>query len=311
MKRKLSPSGLTIDTGNSENVFGFVPTASPIRNVTKKARPSLLSGLNIDTSVRSPTPVPTKTVKELIDDFKNNIDKQEVKNITNDVYRNAYNSQESVLDIIMTFVNETPNTTHQRKRFDIYPNPRYNMYVYKRDNSAYKVYNYERSSVADFAILREIIWQKYAHSISQTCEMKVPKIQKYGYAENKYDNEHFPYSCFFLIQMEWIDMPTLKKSKPKKDCESLAIRVNDIQTCMKTNGLYHNDYHYENILLGENGEIGVIDFGRSNYASDVLVNRNIYHCDKDGKLKTDRTGGRKTRKQTREKRKQTRDKKRK
>ena len=304
MKRKLSPSGLTIDTGNSENVFRFVPTASPIRNVTKKARPSLLSGLNIDTSFRPPTSVPTKTIKELIDDFKNNIDNQEVKNITDDVYKNAYNHQKSVLDIIESLKNEKPKTTHRRKKFDIYPNPRYNMYVYKRGNSAYKVYNYERSSVADFAILREIIWQKYAHSISQTCKMKVPKIQKYGYAENKYDNEHFPYSCFFLIQMEWIDMPTLKNSKPKKDCESLATRVNNIQTCMETNGLYHNDYHYENILLGENGEIGVIDFGRSNYESDVLVNRNIYHCDKDGELKTNRIGGRKTRKKTNKKRKQ-------
>jgi hypothetical protein len=325
MKRKPSPSGLTIDTEGS--VFGFVPPVSPIRNVTKKVRPSLslLSGLNgppltIDTSFRPPTHVPTKTIKELIDDFKNNIDNQKVKKITDDVYRNAYNHQKSVLDIIESLKNEKPKTTHRSKKIDIYPNPRYNMYVYKRGNSAYKVYNYERSSVADFAILREIIWQKYAYSISQTCKMKVPKIQKYGHAENKYDNEQFneqfPYPCFFLIQMKWIDMPTLKNSKPKKDCESLATRVNNIQTCMETNGLHHNDYHHENILLGENGEIGVIDFGRSNYESDVLVNKNTYRCDEDGTLKTNRTGGRKTRKKTNKKenkqeikRKQTRDKK--
>ena len=60
--------------------------------------------------------------------------------------------------------------------------------------------------------------------------------------------------------MEYIDAPTLRKTKKVETLKEKTDLVND---CLKTNNLFHNDYHIENILVGDNDKISVIDYGRA------------------------------------------------
>lgn len=257
-----------------------------------------------------------KDLRELIDNFKTlNHDKPELLNIANDVYQSEYNNQKKTSEVIHYATTECghPIAVHKYKQFDIVPHPRYSMFVYKDriKNTAIKIYNYECKPEADFAIIQEIVWQKYAEFISHDCQMKTPKILQYGCGKNENKSEDFIYDCFFFIEMEWMDMPTLDKqygniNGNQERCNSVAERINSVQQCMENRGLYHNDFHHQNVLLDfdktdENKiDVGVIDYGRSGSVPYSFENLNMYRCDKKHRLKTLRTvsskGGKPSRK---------------
>jgi len=298
MKRSLTIPSLKLDEYSSHDSTNFVVESqkkikknySPIQ-----VRPSFGLTLDIHSAHNIPI-VDEKTVQERMNEYIRELNNPNPKiiEIARDIMNYAYSYKKlhnakirRIRDSVFPFV-----SSHRYKKFDIYPNPKYNMYVYKIRNSAYKIYNYEKSSAADFLILREILWQKYAYSISRNCEMKIPKIKDYGYVQNNKPDDQFPYSCIFLIEMEWMNIPTLDSQrstiKETGTCEDTAKRLNNVQTCMETNGFYHNDFHHQNVLLGEDGEIGVIDFGRSDVRPVNFENQDKYRCDKDGNLKTKR-----------------------
>jgi hypothetical protein len=274
----------------------------------QKKRPNFLSNLFINVNAEPDITGRTtnnNALAELISDFKTlNHDKEELLEVANSVYQSEYNNQESVYEFIRNTIETCgkPIAVHQRKQFDILPHPRYSMFVYKdrNKNTAIKIYNYECTPEADFAILQEIVWQKYAERISNICQMKTPTIIQYGRCKNEKLSENFMYNCFFFIEMEWMDMPTLDKQYDNingnaEKCNSVADRINGVQQCMEDKGLYHNDFHHQNVLLDFNGtnrnniNVGVLDYGRSGSVPYGFENLNIYKCDKEHRLKTRRT----------------------
>ncbi len=272
--------------------------------------PSRLKNLSINIDDGFESLSMDNQLNTLIENFKTfNNDKEELLEVANDVYTSNYDNQDSVSKFIRNTIKKCgePIAVHHRRQFDIEPNPKYSAFVYKdtQKNRAIKIYNYDCSDVADFAILQEIVWQKYAERISDICQMKIPAIIRYGRCTNKKLSKRFNRDCLFFIEMEWMNMPTLETQYSNingnaEKCNSVAERINGVQQCMEDKGLYHNDFHHQNVLLDFNGtdrnniNVGVIDYGKSNMMPDKFENLDIYHCDKKHRLKTMRNGNSKS-----------------
>ena len=105
-------------------------------------------------------------------------------------------------------------------------------------------------------IVREITMQKHAYNLQDKCVFSVPEIYEYG----KILPETPGANVLYYIIMEYIDAPTLRRSNKVVELKEKTELLDD---CLKTNSLFHNDYHNENILVGNNDKISVIDYGRS------------------------------------------------
>jgi hypothetical protein len=59
----------------------------------------------------------------------------------------------------------------------------------------------------------------------------------------------------------------------KATCNELSEKINNVRTCMETHGLFHNDYHSENILIDteNDNKIGIIDFGLADTENADIV----------------------------------------
>ena len=129
-------------------------------------------------------------------------------------------------------------------------------YIYKKneENKIMKVI--EGSENIEPNIVREITMQKHAYNLQDKCVFSVPEIYEYG----KILPETPGANVLYYIIMEYIDAPTLKKTNKAVKLKEKTKKPDD---CLKTNSLFHNDYHIENILVGNNDKISVIDYGRS------------------------------------------------
>lgn len=125
--------------------------------------------------------------------------------------------------------------------------------IYKKNNKNQIMKVIEGSSQIEPNIIREITMQKYAYNLRDTCDFDVPQIYKYGKILQ-------PPNVLYYIIMEYIDAPTLSKTNKAKTLKEKTELVND---CLKRNKLFHNDYHIENILVGKNDKLSVIDYGRA------------------------------------------------
>ena len=81
--------------------------------------------------------------------------------------------------------------------------------------------------------------------------------------------DNYTYDCIWLILMNKMNYKTLAEGVKdidldnKETCDNLSKKINNVRSCMEYNGLFHNDYHSENILIDTENDnrIGIIDFG--------------------------------------------------
>jgi hypothetical protein len=146
-------------------------------------------------------------------------------------------------------------------------------------------------------ILSEVYYHKKANDLQGTCKFKAPKLIAYGYVEDLGDkNVDLTDLYMFYIKMERID--ALQVSKLTGDdasakCNAARSKLVAINECLERNNLHHNDLHADNVMLNEQGEIVIIDFGEATDKLTKFINFDKF-C---SKFEPKKNGGRKSRKQ--------------
>lgn len=159
-----------------------------------------------------------------------------------------------------------------------------------------KVIMFNENAIGDYMVIREIVWQKYAFTLTshEKCDFKTPKIYEYGkikYNDNDVneitelcDDKTFQtnlpkYNTLWYFTMDNIEYFDLEKAinniplltENKQICDGVSAGINDLNQCLHENGLNHNDFNKKNVLLGfnqkNNLEIGLIDYGEADYNS--------------------------------------------
>ena len=174
---------------------------------------------------------------------------------------------QKIKDIYSAVKKEFSN--RKRKIYDVYNDFKDNSYIisqHNRENEKSLIYKkneenkimkvIEGSVHIEPNIMREITMQKYAYELQDKCVFSVPEIYEYG----KILSERPEANVLYYIIMEYIDAPTLRKTDRTGELKG---KTESINSCLKMNNLFHNDYHIENILVGENDKISVIDYGRA------------------------------------------------
>ena len=159
------------------------------------------------------------------------------------------------------------------------------------------VYNiYDDPQAVLIKILSEVYYHKKANDLQETCKFKAPKLIAYGYVEDLGDkNVDLTNSYMFYIKMERID--ALQVSKLTGDdasakCNAARSKLVAINECLEKNNLHHNDLHADNVMLNEQGEIVIIDFGEATDKLTKFINFDKF-C---SKFEPKKNGGRKSRK---------------
>ncbi len=143
-----------------------------------------------------------------------------------------------------------------------------------------KIYHCEDTEISKYNVLREICMQKYAYSICS--DIKVPKIINYGRIEMKSTDSDTP-KIFYVIEMEFIPYKNLKdfllqfihtekQLNTKGIFDNIIKKINDSMDCLEQKNFYHNDLHYENIMVGgtlDEPIISFIDYGRASSNNDM------------------------------------------
>lgn len=174
--------------------------------------------------------------------------------------------------------------------------PRFKSYVCNfSPTTILKIINCECSILSDFMMMKEIGFQQYANELASSCEFEAPVIMKYGKFQmneierlNSSDFSVFQYDCFWFFMMNKLPYNDLKTNLKYMDsineytCDAIVNKLNELRKCMEQKGLYHNDYHSENIFYDEkNKKIGLIDYGQAeNYSSNALTDNSNFDCNK-------------------------------
>jgi len=186
------------------------------------------------------------------------------------------------LDFLLNIPNFVQIVTHRGRVFNtgMLDNLKYDTYVYSIDNThILKIINCNCDAMESYMIIKELAYQQYAKELSNTCNFETPTILNYGRImlnENirknpKYRDflDDYKYDCIWFIIMNKMNYQPLSKGvndidlDDKATCNELSEKINNVRTCMETHGLFHNDYHAENILIDteNDNKIGIIDFG--------------------------------------------------
>jgi len=229
------------------------------------------------------------TVSQLID--KNLTNNELVFNMANNI--NKYLNRQSETQMRDAYENLMAENSlsflgAHRRQFAISEpnNPKYVSYVYinNNKNEIIKVYNYECCNSADYMLIKEIAYQNYAYTLIDKCDFKVSIIKKYG--KFKFNGgeggDKYSYNCIFYIVMEKINYLSLNKAlenigiinEDTEICNKLSQKLTDLDNCLSNNGLNHNDYHSENILVNienNNIDVALIDYGNADENSDFKL----------------------------------------
>jgi hypothetical protein len=167
------------------------------------------------------------------------------------------------------------------------------------DKYVYKFINCNDIIFCTFFILKEIAFQKYAYSLSRTCNIEIPFIYAYGKVRlselpplGENIRPHFKFNTLWYIQMTKIPFQNLK-SQIGSDivvayCNELSNRINEAIVCLEENGMYHNDAHSENIFIDvPEHKIALIDYGEAETYDGNPFQDKKYNCERLGK----RSGG--------------------
>ncbi len=198
---------------------------------------------------------------------------------------NQDENQETItnnLDFLLNIPSFVPIVTHRGRVFNtgMSTNLKYDTYVYSIDNThILKIINCDCNAMESYMIIRELAYQEYAKELSNVCNFETPTILNYGRImlnDNMHKNpkyrdflDNYTYDCIWFIIMNKMNYQPLSKGvndidlDDKAKCNELSEKINNVRTCMENNGLFHNDYHSENILIDteNDNKIGIIDFG--------------------------------------------------
>lgn len=270
-----------------------------------KKRP-MLAPLNI-AKINVPIPQQAYTIDNLyIQNFEENIEvdtnkKKIIKDIFEKVrlqigennniekYNNILSLLHNPLNILSyskpyfsikgAFNNNPNNQTHSYKTYVFIPK--------NKDENVIKVYDCENTIVSEYNVIKEIVMQIYAHSLISKSNIIVPKIINYSKKTpiDSYENKNIVGRIKYIIEMEYIkDFTDLKKFLLKNvrsmeesiipnKFDLLCEKINDGIKFFEDNGIFHNDLHYENIMVSgtlKNPKICFIDYGKARFKRTEL-----------------------------------------
>jgi hypothetical protein len=225
-----------------------------------------------------------QTVEDIIDEkIKSNRVKSIAKRMAIKIKddENEENSLQN-LDFLLNIPNFDKIIKHTGRVFNtgMLDNLKYDTYVYSIDNThVLKIINCDCNAMESYMIIKELAYQEYAKELSNVCDFETPTILNYGRImlnENirknpKYRDflDDYTYDCIWFIVMNKMNYKSLSEGvadidlDDKATCNELSEKINNVRKCMETHGLFHNDYHSENILIDteNDNKIGIIDFG--------------------------------------------------
>jgi hypothetical protein len=156
--------------------------------------------------------------------------------------------------------------------------------IIEHDGGIYKIFLYDCGNIPTSILITELAMQEYSSFIAPRCAYQSPELLQYGKyvlsddelnslrhnnALYRGESPDAPFRCLFYFKMTKLNYPTLHEilGKEKFNNESerkmLSSKITDVIGCMETNQLYHNDLNTSNILVNDNNDIGIIDYGQS------------------------------------------------
>ena len=114
----------------------------------------------------------------------------------------------------------------------------------------YKTYVAYRT-IIESEFIFEVYYQQKANGLNESCAFISPAVIDYG----AFDNKGFVYH---YIIMEYIPETKLKKD----ECEQIKTKVEAVDTCLRENGIFHNDLAARNVFSRDSKPI-IIDFGQA------------------------------------------------
>lgn len=198
---------------------------------------------------------------------------------------------------LLNIIKQKPYSSHAARAFITPQNPTVygDNYIYVNNTYVVKVINYQDNPEAEFDIINEIAMQLYANTLKHTCDINVPNIVNYGkvcLSDTEKIHNSFNHNCFFYFTMNKIDDMSLDKFAKTVSpdiCEPVVKKANEVNQCLIEHGLYHNDYHAQNVLADEQGDITILDFGNATDHITDFDDKNTLN------IKCGNKGGRKSR----------------
>ena len=154
-----------------------------------------------------------------------------------------------------------------------------------------KLYNFDCSEIIEAKIVLEIVFQKYAKELNESCGFFSPQVIRYGkvnLTRKQMDEMGFDRKCLFYIVMENMQGVSIKELLLNplfaNYCKMIKRKIKDIVACLIRHNLFHNDLNGGNIFVLNpddlaNAEIGIIDFGEAGItASDNVML--LFECPK-------------------------------
>jgi serine/threonine protein kinase len=204
---------------------------------------------------------PAKEIRTFeYDMINNNMTNLEKKGLT-DVKKQM--TKEPSTDLINTIVNKCIKHSHNTKESYMYQGLKYeNTVDYMKsfvcgskygENQWIKIYKTENASnykpIIESEFIFEVYYQKKAHELNESCAFISPAVIDYGAFVNEGSVYHY-------IIMDYIPETKLKKD----ECDAIKQNVEAVDTCLRKNGIYHNDLAARNVF-NRNGNPIIIDFG--------------------------------------------------
>jgi len=174
---------------------------------------------------------------------------------------------------LLRFLNTPATISHNNRMFKTPQSPIvYGAnYIYISEHTVTKIINYEDNPEAEFDIVHEIAMQIYAQRLKNKCDIYVPKIINYGKVilpETAVREFRIPYNhtCFFYVTMEKINdnpLEYIATNAPNSVCEAVINKANDANRCLVANHFYHNDFHANNVLVDDDQNLTLLDYGNA------------------------------------------------
>jgi hypothetical protein len=121
-------------------------------------------------------------------------------------------------------------------------------------------------------ILSEVYYHQQFSKLQNSCNFKVPNLISYGFIEHNNDSSIQIRDDEYMFYIKMKDVNAIPVTNLNKlynqdevldKCKTIETEVDRINNCLEEHSLYHNDLQSDNVMINENGDITIIDFGES------------------------------------------------